>query len=76
MDPKEGYYEACILLKQRYGQPYRIATAYVNRLTKGSPIKPEDSSALQHFSVLLTSCKNMLKEIGHLSKVENPDTLE
>lgn len=66
MDPEEGYREARILLKQRYCQPYRIATAYVNRLTKRPPIKPE---------VLLTSCKSTLKEIGHLSKVENPDTL-
>lgn len=75
MDPEEGYREARILLKQRYGQPYRIATSYVNRLTNGPPIKPEDSSALRRFSVLLTSCQNTLKEIGHLSKVENPDTL-
>ena len=75
MDPEEGYREARILLKQRYGQPYRIATAYVNKVTKGPPIKPEDSSALRRFSVLLTSCKNTLKEIGHLSKVENSDTL-
>ena len=25
--------------------------------------------------VMLTACKNTLKEIGYLSKVENPDTL-
>lgn len=76
MDPKEGYRKARILLKQRYGRPYRIATAYVNMLAKGSPIKAEDSSALRRFSVLLTSCKNTLKEIGYLNKVENADTLK
>ena len=75
MDLEEGYHEAHILLKQRYGKPYRIATADVNILTKGPPIKAEDSSALQRFSVVLTSCKNTLKEIGYLNKVENPDTL-
>lgn len=76
MKPEEGYQEARSLLKKRYGQSYRIATAYVNKLTKGQPIKAEDSSALRRFSVLLTSCKNTLKEIGYLSKVENPDTLK
>lgn len=76
MRPEEGYQEARSLLKKLYGQSYRIATAYVNKLTNGQPIKAEDSSALRRFSVLLTGCKNTLKEIGYLSKVENPDTLK
>ena len=76
MKPEKGYQEARTLLKKQYGQSYRIATAYVSRLTKGPPIKAEDSSALQRFSILLSACKNTLKEIGYLSKVENPDTLK
>lgn len=46
MKPEEGYQEARTLLKKRYGQSNRIATAYVYKLTKGPPIKAEDSSAL------------------------------
>ena len=76
MKPEEGYPEARGLLKKRYGQSYRIASAYVSKLTKGPAIKAEDSSALRRFSILLTACKNTLKEIGYLSKVENPDTLK
>jgi len=76
MKPEEGYQEARSLLKKRYGQSYRIAAAYVDKLTKGPPIKAEDCSALRRFSILLTSCKNTLKEIGYLNKVENPDTLK
>ena len=60
MKPEEGYQEARTPLKKRYGQSYRIATAYVNKLTKGPPIKAEDSSALRCFSILLTGCKNTL----------------
>jgi len=75
MNPEEGCREACSLLKQRYGQGYRIATAYVDRLTRGPPIKAEDNAALRRFSILLTGCKNTLKEIGYLNKAENPDTL-
>ena len=30
------------LLKQRYGQNYKIATAYVDKVTKGPAIKSED----------------------------------
>ena len=75
MKAEEGYREARSLLKKRYGQSYRIATAYAEKPTKGPPLKAEDGSALRRFSILLTGCRNTLKEIGYLSKVENPDTL-
>ena len=35
MDQEEGYPEARKLLKQRYGQSYKITTAYVDKVTKG-----------------------------------------
>jgi hypothetical protein len=76
LNGEEGYTKARKLLKERYGQSYRIATAYVDRLVKGPPIKAEDNTALQRFAILLTSCNNTLKEIGYQSKVENPDSLK
>ena len=75
MNPDEGYREARQLLKKRFGQNYRIATAYVEKITKGPVIKKEDGPALQKFSVLLTSCINILREIGYMSKIENPESL-
>ena len=76
MDSEEGYREARKLLAKRYGQPYKIASAYVERVTNGPAIKAEDGAALQSFSALLTTCKNTLNEIGYLSKIENPDSLK
>ena len=38
IDPEDGYPKACKLLKQRYGQSYKIATAYVDKVTKGPTI--------------------------------------
>ena len=75
MEPTLGYSEARTLLKKRYGQSYHIAAAYVDKITKGTAIKSEDRSSLQSFSVLLTSCSNTLKNIGYMSKIENPDSL-
>ena len=75
MTPTEGYLEARKLLKDRYGSEYKIASAFVERLTMGQPIKSEDGHFLQRHSILLASCKNTLAEIGYLSKVENPDSL-
>ena len=42
MDP-----QARKLLKQQYGQSYKIATAYVDKVTKGPVIKSEDRKGLQ-----------------------------
>ena len=64
MNPEQGYTEARRLLKERYGQEYRIAAAHVRTLTEGPIIKSEDGNALLQFSVQLTSCTNTLKEIG------------
>ena len=75
-DSEKGYREARKLLTKRYGQPYRIASACVERVINGPAIKSEDGAALQSFSVLLTSCKNTLTDIGYLSKIENPDSLK
>ena len=76
MDSEKGYCEARKLLAKRYGQPYRIASACVERVTNGPAMKSEDGAALQSFFVLLTSCKNTLTNIGYLSKIENPDSLK
>ena len=75
-DPAEGCKTARALLKDRYGQSYKIATALIDQVTKSPDIKADDGPALQRYSVLLTSCKNSLKEIGYLSKIKNPDTLQ
>ena len=72
MDSHKGYQEARRPLKSRYGQPYKIASAYVEKVANGPQIKSEDGEALQKFPVLLTSCRNTLKETEYLSKIDNP----
>ena len=52
-----------------------IAASYVDRVTNGPSIEPDDTEDLQRFSILLTSCKNMLRTIGYSSKLESPDCL-
>ena len=47
MQEDRGYKEARKLLAERYGQSYKIATVYVDRVINGQPIRPEDGPALQ-----------------------------
>ncbi len=76
MNEDKGYTEARKLLKERYGQNYRIAASHVQRLIGGPPIKNEDGAALQQFSVQLTSCTNTLEKIGYLDRLNNSDNLK
>jgi hypothetical protein len=76
MHEDKGYAEARKLLKERYGQNYRIAAAHVQRLIEGPTIKNEDGTAFQQFSVQLTSCTNTLEKIGYLDKLNNSDNLK
>ena len=75
MPENRGYKEAKRQLKERYGQAYKTATAYVDRVFNGQPIRAEDGPAFQRFSILLTSCSNTLKEIGYLNCLKNLDCL-
>ncbi|XP_028419080.1 uncharacterized protein LOC114544724 [Dendronephthya gigantea] len=72
----EGYREARKLLSERFGQPYKIACALVDKIANGPTIKADDGAGLQKLSVQLTSCSNTLTEIGYVSKLQNPDTLK
>jgi hypothetical protein len=46
MREEEGY-KARRLLLERYGQAYKIASAFVDRISNGPPIKAEDGLGLQ-----------------------------
>ena len=76
MEAREGYSEARRLLSKTYGQNYTIATACINKVIQGPPIKADDAQALQKFSVQLMSCRNTLKDIGYINKIENADSLK
>ena len=76
MNPEQGYTGARRLLKERYEQTYKITAAYVQSLTEGPSIRSEDGDALVQLSTQLTSCMNMLKEIGLLGKLDHPENLK
>lgn len=76
MKADEGYKEARRLLKAKYGQNHKIAAAYLNKVVDGPVVKPGDGTGLHKFAVTLTSCKNTLKDIGLLNKIENPGIMQ
>ena len=76
MEPVLGYIEARRLLKERYGQSYRIAASLIQKLIDGPQIRAEDGAVFQHLSILLTSCSNTLREIGYISRLKSSENLK
>ncbi|XP_068759693.1 uncharacterized protein [Montipora capricornis] len=73
---EEGYNEAPSLLKKKFGDEYRIASAYEERALIWSSIRHEDGLALNDFSIFLTSCRNALASSKYISKFNHPGNIQ
>ena len=54
MEPTAGYTKAKQMLKQFFGDDFKIAEAYIKEALEWQTIKPEDGTALQSFALFLT----------------------
>ncbi|XP_071088902.1 uncharacterized protein [Haliotis cracherodii] len=75
MNPESGYEQARTLLDKKFGNKYKIATAYMDKALKWPAIKSEDSEALNSFAVFLTSCGNTMTDIDYLRELEHPKNI-
>ena len=66
MSPDEGYLEARRLLQKEYGDPYKISTAYLNKILQWSPIRFDDNQGLKRLSIFLTKCTIAMKSISYM----------
>ena len=73
---EEGYNEAPWLLKKKFGEEYRIASAYEERALSWSSITHEDGLALKHFSIFLTRVRNALASSKYISKFHHPGNIQ
>jgi hypothetical protein len=75
MQPDEGYIKAKTLLRQRFGDSYVIADAWMNKITSGPAIKSSDNDALQCLADDLCNCFETLKAMKGLCEVNSQKTL-
>ena len=59
-------------LRRKYGDDYRIASAYETRALDWPSTKVEDCVALNCFSVFLASCKNAFAGSQYISTFDQP----
>ena len=73
---EESYDEDRWLLRRKYGDDYRIASAYEMKALDSPSIKAEDGMALNRSSVFLASCKKALAGSQYISKFDQPGNIE
>lgn len=72
----EGYEEAQKLLEKEYRDPYKVSTAYMQKLSNWPFIKYDDAPALKGFSLFLIKCKNATKSLAHLAVLNHPPNMQ
>ena len=75
MEPTEGYLKAKQMLKERYGNPYRIADAWIQRVTQATKIEPNNKKALQDLADELNICIQTLDAMGYKSELSPQSVL-
>lgn len=76
IEPDEGYKEARRLLQREYGDPYKVSTAYMKRLTEWPPLKYDDGPALKSLYIFLSKCNCAMKTISHLAVLNHPPNMQ
>ena len=76
LPPERGYSEARRLMKKKFGDDYRIVTAYETKALNWPEERAEDSISLDRFSIFLMRCKNAMEFSKYLTKLEQPDTIQ
>ena len=70
LDSQNGYAEAMKLLVEKYGDPYKIANAYIKKVNDWPCIRQGDDQALDRFATFLTQCRSAMSELTFLVKTE------
>ena len=75
MEPHAGYAKAKQLLKDRFGNDFVIAEAWIRKVTNIRVIKPDEKERLQEFADDLNCCRETLSAMGFLGELNGQSTL-
>ncbi len=70
MNPVRGYQRAKNLLKEHFGNEFKISNAYIEKALSWPSIKPEDPKGLQAFALYLRGCCNVMEEMAFMEELD------
>lgn len=71
MESSAGYTKAKQMLKEFFGDDFKIAEAYIKEALDWPTIKPEDGVSLQSFALFQTGCSNTMTDISYMEDLDN-----
>ena len=74
-EPSVGYAKARQILRERFGNEYAIAEAWITKIAKRPNIKPNDGYSLQELADELLTCRETLAAMDKLSELNNQRSL-
>ena len=75
LDSDKAYPAALCEFEKRYGDKEVLASSFVKRALKWPHIKPNDSKALDEFSIFLNECNHAMECMSYVRILENPDNI-
>ena len=75
-DSDKGYKEACKLLAQHFGNPFRVAKAYKAKMQNWLQIVEGTSSSLQDLSDFLVRCKGAMQSMRYMEELNSTRLLQ
>ena len=75
-DVNHGYTEARHLLHMEYGDPFKVATAYIEKANNWPNLKADDGQGLRTLSHFLTKCTNAMQNISHMNVLNHPTNMQ
>lgn len=76
MDAQARYAEARRLLKEHFGDSYRLSTAYIQKALNWNIIKSEDGKELHSYALYLRSCCNIVRSLPDMTKLDTTSNLK
>lgn len=75
MKGEDSYKEARRLLKKHFGDPYKIASAYIAKLSSWPAVKPNDGTGLQEFSIVLEQARNAMTGMQYMNDLNTANVM-
>ncbi|XP_070546566.1 uncharacterized protein [Ptychodera flava] len=76
IDASEAYKGAMEELEERYGDPNKIANAYLRKILDWPQIKPDNVTSLDKFAIFLNRCKTATRCVDGLEVLEHSENMK
>lgn len=76
MNVTAGYAETKRLLKDQFGNDFKITSAYIEKALNWNLIQADDGKTLHSYALYLRSCRNALHGLPYMKEPDLPSNMK